>query len=285
MKIMSLLPRRTSLRILLGLALLWLLFYIVMLLLFRPSHVRVWDLGMEELPNILFADDGMVTIENFRDFDWQKDGSTVPNYETREFHIDNMESVDVFISHFAEFEGLAHIFISFGLTTGEQIVVSYETRREDGETFSPVLGMLRQFEVIYVVGSEEDIVGVRTDVREGERVYLYETKASPEQSLALFRILADDINGVYEKPRIYHTLTHNCTNEITKRVEDIADVDFPLTWKTVLPGFFDEVLYEMELIDTEGTFAEVKARHKIDNNEVNRYDETYSADLRSSISK
>lgn len=285
MSLISLRPSKRSIKISIMVLLVFVIFYLALVTSFRPSHDRKWELGMEELPYITLNDEGIITIDNFRNFDWQKDDSTVPNYETRQFNINDMDSVDVFISHFDEFEGLAHIFISFGFTTGEQIVVSYETRREEGEVFSPLLGLLRQFEVIYVVGSEEDIVGVRTDVREGERVYLYETVATPEKAVSLFKALAEDIDHLYDHPRIYNTLTHNCTNEITKRVEDISDVNFPFTWKTVLPGYFDEVLYEMELIDTRGTFADVKARHKVDNNMVNRYDDTYSADLRNSIIK
>jgi hypothetical protein len=58
-------------------------------------------------------------------------------YETRTFDLAKLEGVDVFISHFDDFEGLAHIFLSFGFSDGEQVVVSLETRREADEEFSP----------------------------------------------------------------------------------------------------------------------------------------------------
>jgi hypothetical protein len=272
---------RRLLKVLFGVLLFWAFFHLVLVILFQPSHEREWELGQEMLPHILFEDDDLVTINSFRNFDWQDDGSAFTQYETRSFSLNDMDSVDVLISHFDDFEGLAHIFLSFGLTTGEQMVVSFETRREVGEEFSPVLGMLRQFEIIYVVGSEEDIVGLRTDVR-GERVYLYPTKASPEQAKELFRILAKDINSVYEQPRIYNTLTNNCTNEITRRVEDVTEVRFPLSWKTALPGYFDEILYELNVIDSDASFEVIKARHEINNNLVNRHKETYTFDLRNS---
>jgi hypothetical protein len=224
-------------------------------------------------------DNDILIVENFRNFDWHDDGTPEVRYETREFSLNTLSSVDVFISHFDDFEGLAHIFLSFGFKKGEHLVVSLETRREFGEEFSPILGVLRQFEIIYVVGSEEDIVGLRTDIR-NERVYLYPTKATPVQAKKLFAKIMTDVNSVYDKPRIYNTLTHNCTNELTRRVEDISDVRFPLTWKTVFPGYFDEVLFELSIIDTSDAFEVIKAKHLIDNQKVDRYSTTYQSDVR-----
>jgi hypothetical protein len=276
----SYLQKHTIQRRLLYVVVLFGVLYLVLYASFRPSHERTWELGQEALPYIEVKENGEITVTNFRNFDWQKEGSTTPRYETRTYSLDTLETVDVLISHFADFEGLAHIFLSFGFADGEHLIVSFETRREMGETFSPILGVLRQFEIIYIVGSEQDIIGVRTDVREGERVYLYPTKATPEKAKELFLALTHDINELSRKPRIYNTLFHNCTNEITRRVESISDVDFPLTWKTVLPGYFDEVLYEMELIPSNLSFDEIKRKHHIDNDTVDRHDATYSLDLR-----
>jgi hypothetical protein len=258
-------------------------FYIIMLVVFRPSHSRDWELGHEALPHIIYsAASSEVTIENYRNFAWTDVMAADVRYETRTFDLDKMSGVDVIISHFDDFEGLAHIFLSFGFSDGEQVVVSLETRRESDESFSPILGMLRQYEIIYVVGSEEDVVGVRTGYRD-ERVYLYPAKASPEQARLLFDLLAVKINHVYDTPTMYNTLTKNCTNELTRSVEDMSEIDFPLTWKTVLPGYFDEVLYDLELIDGEGSFAEIKTRHLIDNAGLDVTSDTYRADLRRAI--
>ncbi len=257
--------------------------YLILFLLFQPSHNRDWELGHEALPRVVYSPtDNHVTVENFRNFAWSSVNTANVNYEEQTFNLDEMTGVDVFISHFADFEGMAHIFLSFGFADEKRLVVSLETRRESDEKFSPLLGILRQFEIIYVVGSEEDIVGVRTGHRD-ERVYLYPTKASPDQARQLFNLLASDINEVYESPRMYNTLTRNCTNELTRPVEVMSDINFPLTWKTILPGFFDEVLYELELIDTDRPFAEVKAAHLVDNDLVDVSSPQYSTNLRSAI--
>lgn len=256
--------------------------WVILVIVFRPSHDREWEFGQESLPRFVEQGDGTFSVENFRNFDWNDDGSGVLNYETRTIDPKKIETADVFISHFDDFEGLAHIFITFGTTDGEHLVVSLETRREKGEKFSPILGILRQFEIIYVVGSERDIAGLRTDVR-GERVYLYPTNASPEGVRNLFYKLVEDINDVYETPRMYNTLTHNCTNEITRPVEEISDIDFPLTWKSILPGYFDEILFAIELIPFNKVFSEIKAAHLIPNTLVHRDSPTYEGDIRAAV--
>ena len=257
--------------VLIALAGIWLLFQ-------KPSHNRDWESGQEKTPQISIRGD-KIKVENFRDFNWQDDGSVESNYTQEEFELSKLQGVDVIISHFSDFEGLAHIFLSFRFDDNKNMVVSVETRRETDEKFSPWLGLLRKFEIVYVVGSEKDIIGVRTDIRQ-ERVYLYPTVATPEKSRELFLVLAEDINKVYAQPTFYNTLFNNCTNAITWRVEDISEVKFPLTYKTLLPGFMDEVLYGIKLIPYERPFSENKRYYQIDNGKVDRNSPDYPAQIR-----
>jgi hypothetical protein len=255
--------------------------FILLQIIFRPSHERNWELGHENLPSITINNDE-VTINNYRNFSWSGALTATPDYETRTFKLSDINGVDVVISHFSDFEGLAHIFLSFRLDNNKPVSISLETRREEGEDFSPILGILRQFEIIYVVGDERDLVGVRTKYRD-ERVYLYPTKANSEQAISLFTLLAKDVNAVYKEPRMYNTLTRNCTNEITRRVEEMTSLKFPTTYKTILPGYFDEVLYDMHLIDTSLPFSEVKTWHRIKNELSDPSAEDYSKNIRSNI--
>lgn len=247
----------------------------------QPSHDRTWELGQEQLPTFQIYGD-VLKVENYRNFIWTGELTAEPVYESRQFNLAKLTDLDVFISHFDPFEGLAHIFLSFGFAGGERLVVSLESRREVGEDFSPFLGILRQYEIIYVVGSEEDIVGARTEYR-GERVYRYPTVATPEQVRRLLLLLGEDVNSVAAEPKFYNTLAHNCTNELTRRVEDMSSLEFPFTWKTLLPGYFDEVLYEMGLIQKVGTFADTKAARLIDNAVVNPRSGRFSQELRGAL--
>ena len=60
----------------------------------------------------------------------------------------------------------------------------------------------------------------------------------------------------------------------------MADVKFPITYKSILPGFMDEVLYEMKIIPTNKSFEEIKKSYYIDNSKVNRNNNSYSNDIR-----
>ena len=256
---------------------------VVWLTLQKPSHTRDWEMGHEKLPHIIFEGDKL-TIENLRDFAWTDSFEAESDYITEEYLLSSLETVDVVISHFDDFEGLAHIFLSFGFADERHVSVSLETRRESDEEFSPVLGLLRQFEIIYVVGTDRDILGVRTGHR-NERVYIYPTIATPEKAQELFVRLAADINAIYDKPVFYNTLSHNCTNELTREVEAMSDYSFPLTYKSVLPGYFDEILYDMELIATSTSFEKVKQAALVNNDQVDATSPTYTTDVRAHLQK
>lgn len=227
----------------------------------KPSHNRNWELGQERLP-LFTVEANRLKIDNFRNFAWKAPLQADANYETRFFNLDLISELDVFISHFDEFEGLGHIFLSFGFSDGRHVAVSLESRRENGEIFSPLHGLFRQYELMYIVGSEEDLVGSRLFYR-GERVYHYKTVASPQQTKSLLLKLGESINQLAQTPRFYNTATRNCTNEITRQVEDVVAIDFPSSAKTFLPGYFDEVLYAMELLEAKGTFYETKRQARI----------------------
>ena len=63
-------------------------------------------------------------------------------------------------------EGLVgHTFVSFIFDNAPPVSISIETRPEMGEGFDPIASLFKQFELIYVVGDERDIVGVRTNHR------------------------------------------------------------------------------------------------------------------------
>lgn len=248
-----------------------------------PSHDRDWEVGQEKLPRIVFADE-QFTIENLRDFNWTGPFAAEQNYISDSFDLRDTDSVDVIISHFSDFEGLAHIFLSFGFVDGRHVSLSLETRREVGEKFSPYWGLLDQYEIIYVLATDRDLIGLRTGHR-NERVYIYPTIATPEQAQELFMRLTANINGVYEQPVMYNTLFHNCTNEITRQVEGMTTIEFPLTYKSILPGYFDEVLYEVGIIDNTVAFEEVRRANLVNNALVDEEHEQFAVHVREAVGR
>ncbi|HBI16603.1 MAG: hypothetical protein UR60_C0001G0002 [Candidatus Moranbacteria bacterium GW2011_GWF2_34_56] len=255
-----------------------LVLFSIVILTKNPSHNRDWELGQEKLAK-LEIQDSKIKVINFRDFDWKQNNVAGINYIQKNFDLDKIMGVDVAISHFSEFEGMAHIFIIFRFEDNQNMVISVETRREKGESFSPILGVLREFEIIYVVGSERDIVGLRTDLRK-ERMHIYPMTSSAKEARELFLLIAKDINNVYDEPIFYNTLFNNCTNVITRRMGDVFDIKFPFTYKIILPGLMHEVFYKLKLIPVDKSLAEIKNYYLIDNNKVNKNSVDYSSQIR-----
>jgi L-ribulose-5-phosphate 3-epimerase UlaE len=84
---------------------------------------------------------------------------------------------------------------------------------------------------------------------------------------------------------MYNTLMHNCTNEVSREVEAMSTIDFPITYKTILPGFFDEVLYSVGVIDTSEPFEELRRASLVNNALVDEEDEDFAVHVRQMVGK
>lgn len=245
----------------------------------EARHDRVWEISHKVLPYVTQQGD-QLTFHNVRDFDYDEEGNIIPNYVDKTYLLSEVATVDFIVSHFSEVEGIAHTFLSFGFENGEYLSISVETRREDDEEFSPLLGLLRQFEIIYIVGTEQDLIGSRLSFRD-EDVFLYPVQTSADKAQALLLEFVHEINNIYQKPQFYNTVTNNCTNAITRKVEKISDVDFPMSYKILLPGYSDELAYEMKLIPHDQALDKIRERHNLSRfQEVSRDDVLFSQKIR-----
>src|SRR5262249_18359262 len=141
------------------------------------------------------------------------------------------------------------------------VCVSIEARREKGEGFDPLASLFKQFELIYVVGEERDVVGVRTNVR-GEKVYMYHIKAPTEGVRRLFMIYADRINELADRTEWYQLLTSSCTINIV-RYATAAGREGPWDLRHFLNGWTDRYLYDAGRLDTSAPFEEFRAKSQI----------------------
>ena len=81
---------------------------------------------------------------------------------------------------------MAHTLVSFGFDDGQFLCVSVEARRRRWQSYSPLLGLFRSYQLFFVLGDERDIVRLRTNIRH-EQVYMYRVRLAPQQ---LRRLLA-----------------------------------------------------------------------------------------------
>ena len=140
--------------------------------------------------------------------------------------------------------------------------ISIETRPEVGEGFDPLASMFKQFELVYVVGDERDLVRVRTDHR-GEEVFLYRLRMPPETARALFRVYLERINELAQRPEWYHLLKDNCTINVIRYSRKVGGPHRRFEIKHFLNGLIDAYLHRLGILNTRLPFAELRRRSNI----------------------
>lgn len=235
--------------------------WLVLVLLGRPSNDRDWAPDQARLP-IARIDGDSVTISNLRNTHYRSTTDFDVRWETRTYDLRTLDSLWFMVEPFAAWRGPAHTLLSFGFSDGHYVAVSVEIRKEAGESFSPLLGLLRQYELTYVVGDERDLIGLRANHRRDD-VHLYRLRATPAQARALFLGMLDRANALAAQPEFYNTLTNTCTTNIVDHIEQLAPGTVPLSYKTVLPAYSDDLAYDLGLIDTALPRDSYRSAHRI----------------------
>jgi hypothetical protein len=203
------------------------------------------------------------TLHRLRNFSYASADAFTPAYDDRRYDLDKLETVWFIVTPFSrQWRGPAHTFVSFGFSDSQYVAISVEARREPGETYGPLTGMFKQFELIYVVGDERDLIGSRA-IHGDFDVYLYPIKTTRERMRALFVEMLTRANALAANPEFYNTVTNNCTSNVVDHVNAIAPRAVPRGIKTILPGYADEVAYSLGLIDNSISLERARERYRI----------------------
>ena len=217
----------------------------------QPSNNRCWQADVTREPWAEVHGD-LVTLHNVRNFAYPSDPSENDlgeRWETRIVSLSQLTGVDAFLN-FWGVSWMAHPILSFQFRDAPPIAFSIETRKEKGENYSALGGLYRQYELVYVVADERDVIRVRTNRRKGEQVYLYHTTLSPAEVRKRFLEYICSMNALREHPRWYNAITANCTTAI--RSQRSLEARTAWDWRILLNGQVDEMFYERGLLETEG---------------------------------
>jgi hypothetical protein len=226
-----------------------------------PSNDRDW---IPELARLAWAefDGDKVHIHNVRNAEFFSYRDCLVDYYDKTYDLAKIKSVDFVMIPFAENRAIAHTMLSFGFEGGDYIGVSAEVRLEKGESYDAAVGLFNQFELIYVVADERDLLTVRAKHR-GVDVLLYRTTATPAQARKLFVDVLKRVNQLREQPEFYDTLSNNCTTNIVRHINALAPESVPFDYRVLLPGFADSLAHELGLIDNSRPLAEVRRAARI----------------------
>ena len=243
----------------------------------RPRLTRNWSPDQLTLPTISTYGD-KVTIHNFRQARYRS--TTDYDMTLSQLTFDNTHIVRawVMIEYFGNWLPFnlraAHVLLSFELSTGEYICVSPEIRKQSGQTFKPLKGMFRGYEIMYVIGDERDLIQLRTTHRTDD-VYLYPLTLTPAQTQTLFRDVVTAVNTLAQKPVFFNTVLNSCTTTIARHLSTVGRALPKWHYAYLFPKDFDTLLTAYGFIDPAHTrdehFITSHAQHAGDSEQFSKH--------------
>ena len=258
-----------------GISVYWLLAVIVLaaipliyLLRIKPSMGKDWSPDQKLLPLVDFrtavssSPDVKFTIRNIRRIHYRTGRDHDLHHYDRDFNLNDLANAWLAISPFAGF-GAAHAFLSFGFKDGTYINVSIEVRRTRGKQFSPLAGVLRQFELMYVIADESDVIWLRTNCARND-VRLYPIKTDIKKIRSVFLDILHRVNQLESEPEFYHTVLNNCTTNIIKHTRKFAAKPIPFWhYRYLFPDTVDKIAYRLGIIDTDLSYDDAREHFNI----------------------
>jgi hypothetical protein len=227
----------------------------------KPSNERVWSSDQAIMP-VVYLEGEKAEIQNIRNARYRTIDDYDLDYYDKTFDLRKIKSVDFIVVPFNDTPGIAHTMISFGFEGDQYLVNSVEIRREKGEKYSPIKGFFRQYELIYVLADERDLIPKYANHYKCE-VYVYRSTATPEQARELFVDVMNRANKLRVEPEFYDTLANNCTTNIRRHINHLKPDRVPYDYRVLLPGYSDALAYDLGLIQPHGSFAETKEYAKV----------------------
>lgn len=227
----------------------------------EPSNFRNWRPDLAVLPEAEITGD-RVKLYHIRDCNYRTEEDYDVRHFDREFAIADIRTVDFIVVPFQDSPALAHTMLSFGMANGEHFVVSVEGRLEQGEKYSTLGGALKGYELMVVVGTERDLILLRTEVRKVD-VYLYATRVPAESAQRLFLAMLTRANQLAKQPEFYDLLSNNCTTNIVDHINALRPGSIPNDLRVLLPGHSDRLAYDLGLLAVDGPFEQIKAASRV----------------------
>ncbi len=211
-----------------------------------PSNVtwqKPW--ARDALPVL---DGDVLTITNLRDFRYRTEEDYDMHYRSERYDLRNVTGASFVESHWDGMEAICHTMLSFDFSDGRHLVISPETRLPQGVKQNDVGGLYKLYNLLYVFGSEEDILALRTNYRH-EDLLLLPLNVSPEQARAMLLQLVAEARQAEEEHQPYNTVTANCSTGILGAMLR-AGIRLPRGYQ-LLPvhnGSISKVLYDNGLL-------------------------------------
>ncbi len=224
-----------------------------------PTNKQLWEDDVAQMTSGRIQGDH-VTLHNVRNFAWRTETDYTPRWETREYDLSKLQSVDMITSHWG-MDAIAHVLVSFGFDDGQFVIFSVEIRKKKGQKYSEIAGFFKQYELSILAIDERDAVAVRPNVR-GEDTFLYRIDMPEAIRRLLFVSYIEQANQLLEQPRFYNTVTTNCTTLVFGMMRHIGG-GLPLDARLLLTGYLPSYIEELDGLTDGFDLAQLRAAGRI----------------------
>lgn len=225
---------------------------IVLLLVRRPSLTRDWDEDVRVLSGVEDLPDGSIRLTAVRDWRYSQDAVLSKEYRPVVYDPADVVGLWAYEQELGLGGRIAHTFLVFEFPEryGDDrwLGLSVETRREVGETYSLVGGVLQKFEVTHIWAREEDLVRRRVEYLDYP-LTRYRVTVENETAARLFRQFTRETAELAVTPRWYNTLTTNCTNSLIRYVNTVDPGAIPWHYSFIFTGRTDDYLARLGYLD------------------------------------
>jgi hypothetical protein len=217
-----------------------------------PSLDREWDEDVRVLSSVEMLADGAIRLASVRDWRYTREAVVSKHYFAARFDPADVTGLWLYEQELGFGGRIAHTFLVFEFPesygNARWLGLSVETRREIGETYSLVGGVMRKFEVTHMWATEEDLVTRRVEFLDYP-LTRYRVTVPDEYFGRVFEQFAEETRVLATAPRWYNTLTTNCTSSLVAYVNEVRADAIPWNYSLVFTGRADTYLAELGYID------------------------------------
>jgi hypothetical protein len=193
-----------------------------------------------------------VGLTSVRDWRYARDAVVSKGYFDQRYDPSDIVGLWLYEQELGFGGRIAHTFLvfEFGESYGPArwLGLSVETRREVGESYSLVGGVLRKFEVTHTWATEEDLVTRRVELFDYP-LTRYRVSVPHEYLGRIFQQFVQETATLATTPRWYNTLTTNCTSSLVDYVNEVRADAIPWNYSLVLTGRADSYLARLGYLD------------------------------------
>ncbi len=213
-----------------------------------PSLERLWDEDVNVLAGVDALPGETIFISKIRDWQYATNLITEKSYFDASFDPNDIAAMWMYEQQLDSSGLIAHTFVVFEFDDSygraKYLGLSVETRREKGETYSLLGGVLRQFEITHIWATEKDLVTRRVLFLDYP-LTRYKLEMPVAYYAQIFRKFAQETKGLASQPQWYNTVTNNCTSSLIKYVNESESNAIPIHYSYVLTGKVDEYLADL----------------------------------------